>query len=148
MNSADLRWTTVNFLLPWALLIRLQPPRGPFSAASHSLLSGSPQNPSHPHLCFGSRGHCPLLNFFFACSSPPSSSSKGCNYTPSEWCCLSASSWAFDLSWLLALTCLGRARKGNGWELPSNHELVLPLLLFLPVPFPPPSQPKGSGCVA
>lgn len=51
------------------------------------------------------------------------------------------------MSWLPALTCLGRARKGNGWELPSNHELVLPPppFLSLPIPFPP-SQPEGGLC--
>lgn len=61
--------------------------------------------------------------------------------------CLSAGSGDSDLSWLPALTCLGRARKGNGWELPSNHELVLPPppFLSLPIPFPP-SQPEGGSC--
>lgn len=111
-------------------------------AASLSLSSSLPWNPLHRQLCFGSRGHCPLLNFF-ACSSPPYCSSKSCNYALGKWCCLSASSWEFDLSWLPALTCLGRARKGNGWELPSNHELVLPPFLFSPYPLPSPTLTKG-----
>lgn len=116
--------------------------QGPRLAASLSLPSSLPWNPLHRQLCFGSRGHCPLLNFF-PCSSPPYCSSKGCNYALGKWCCLSASSWEFDLSWLPALTCLGRARKGNGWELPSNHELVLPPFLFSPYPLPSPILTKG-----
>lgn len=99
------------------------PPRSRLSE-SHSLLKIFLLD----SFTLAAEGTAPFLiyYFFFPHSSPPSCVSKGCNYTLGKWCCLSASSREFDLSWLPALTCLGRARKGNGWELPSNHELVLP----------------------
>lgn len=145
MNLAELRWTSVNFS-PLAMCsdcLFANPQRSSL-AVSRSLLKILIID----SFTLAAEGTAPFLIFFFAHSSPPSCVSKGCNYSLGKWCCLSASSREFDLSWLPALTCLGRARKGNGWELPSNHELVPPpsFSFLFPISFPPPSQPEEKSC--
>lgn len=142
MNPAELRWTSVNFPCLAMCSDYLQTPRGPVSLHPACF---SARNPPHRQLYFGSRGHCPLLNFFSSHPLPHAPPRAAITLSVSGAVCLQAPE---------SLICLGsqlwHAWEGQGKEMGGSSHLTTnlssPPFLFLPIPsLPHPNQRKDHA---